>query len=216
MATSFYERCGSLISPGDILDKLLPVKLPATLKFAKRWSSNLPARFRVQGELHDVLEIDNHLTLKDANLENVEAPVLVPTKAGKSIFLTWGSEVEDDERSGKLEKKYWIVAPVIPITPELQRQRISGTNELISDAIRGNKSPHFFYLPSLAGDPSDYYVDFRKMCPVSAVHVRRVQRDWRLSVTALNDFYQQLMWFFTRKKIFFLPLKCHAFACLFR
>lgn len=121
-----------------------------------------------------------------------------------------GSEVEDDERSGKLDKKYWIIAPIIPITAELRKQRIPGTDEAFADVIHGNKSPRFFCLPTLPDDQSDYYVDFRKMCPISASHVRAAPRTWRLSRTALNDFYQQLMWFFTRKKIFFSSLKCYA------
>src|SRR4029077_13174484 len=118
-------------------------------------------------------------------------------------------EVEGDERSGKLDKKHWLVAPVIPITGELRRQRIPETGETVAAAIVGNKSPHSFYIPGLPGEESeDHYIDFRKICPVAAGHVRRINRKWRLSGPALNDFYQQLMWFFTRQKIFFEPLKC--------
>jgi hypothetical protein len=51
-------------------------------------------------------------------------------------------------------------------------------------------------------------VDLRKICPVAASRVQKIERKWRLSGPALNDFYQQLMWFFTRQKIFFEALTC--------
>jgi hypothetical protein len=208
MSPSPYQPSGSLISPGDILDKLPPVKLPTAIKVARKWAYNLPAKFQVKGELHDVLEVGKNLTLQDSKLGGMGEQVLVATKTSRVIFLTWGSEVEDDERSGKLDKKHWLVAPITPITDELRRQRTEN-GETIADAIVGNKSPHFFYLPCLPGDePSEYYVDFRKICPVAASHVQRIDRKWRLSSLTLNDFYHQLMWFFTRQKIFFEPLSC--------
>jgi hypothetical protein len=208
MSLPFYEQCGSLISPGDVLDKLPPVKLPATLKVAKKWSYNLPPKYQVKGGLHEVLEIGKDIDLNASQLESTGEQILIPTKAAKAIFLTWGSEVEDDERSGRLDRKDWLIAPIVPITDELRRQKISATSENVVDAIAGNKSPHFFYLPSFPESSGDHYIDFRKICPVAAVHVRKVDRQWRLSASSLNDFYHQLIWFFTRKKIFFEPLKC--------
>jgi len=211
MSSSFHEPSGSLISPGDILDKLPPVKLPAALRVSRKWSYNLPPRYRVRGELHEVLEIGKDLDTKASQLEGVGEQILVTAKAAKAIFLTWGSEVEDDERSGRIERKDWLIAPIVPITAELRRQKVPATNESIVDAIVGNKSPHFFYLPDIPGDNSgDHYIDFRKMCPVAASHVRRIDRKWRLSAPSLNDFYHQLIWFFTRQRIFFEPLKCDS------
>jgi hypothetical protein len=192
MSSSFYDPCGSLISPGDILDKIPPVKLPATIKVARKWSQNLPAKYSVQGELHEVLELGKNLNSSDLRFDSTGEQVLVHTKTTRVIFLTWGSEVEDDERAGKLHKKNWLIAPVVPIGAEL-RDHQTETGETIADAISGNKSPHFFYLPGLPNDdPNDYYVDLRKICPVAASHVQRIERKWRLSGPALNDFYQQL------------------------
>lgn len=211
MSQSFYEPCGSLISPGDVLDRLPPVKLPTPLRIARRWSYNLPPKFRVQGELHDVLEIGKNVNLEDSKIGGAGENVLVSTKATRVIFLTWGSEVEDDERSGKVERKDWLVAPIGLITDEHRRQRIAETNETMADVIAGNKSPRFFYLEGLPDEvSSECYVDFRKICPVAAAHVRKIERKWRLSSPALNDFYHQLMWFFTRQKKFFGPLNCAA------
>jgi hypothetical protein len=211
MPLSFYEPCGSLISPGDILDKLPPVKLPPALRVARKWSYNLPPKYRVTGELHEVLEIGKNLDLQRSRLDSAGEQILVSAKAARAIFLTWGSEVEDDERSGKVDRKDWLIAPVIPITAELRQQKVPTTNETVIDAIMGNKSPHFFYLPSIPEENSiDHYIDLRKICPVAAGHVRKLDRKWRLSGPALNDFYHQLIWFFTRQKIFFAPLECGA------
>jgi len=207
MSLSFYEPSGSLISPGDILDKLPPVKLPSALRVARKWSYNLPPKYRVKGELHDVLEIGKQLDLSASQLEGAGEHILVNAKAARAIFLTWGSEVEDDERSGKVDKKDWLIAPIVPITAELRRQKISSTSDSVVDAIVGNKSPRYFYLPGTE-NMDDSYIDFRKICPVAAGHVRKIDRRLRLSGGALNDLYHQLIWFFTRKEIFFKPLTC--------
>jgi hypothetical protein len=208
MSLPFYELCGSLISPGDILDKLPLVKLPASLKVARKWPYNPPSKYQVKGRLHEVLEIGKDLHLDASQLESTGEQILIPARAARAIFLTWGSEVEDDERSGRLERKDWLVAPVVPITDELRRQRVSATGESVVDAIAGNKSPHFFFLPGLPDGLGDHYVDLRRISPVAAVHIKKIDRQWRLSASALNDFYHQLIWFFTRKRIFFEPLRC--------
>lgn len=211
MPLPFYEPCGSLISPGDILDRLPPVKLPSSIRIARRWSYNLPGRYRVKGELHEVLELGKDLDPRDSGLGAAGEVVLVRTRLSRAIFLTWGSEVEDDERSGKVDKRDWLIVPVLSITPEHQRQKIRDTEESVADAIRANRSARFFYVPSLPDEPAgEYYVDFRRICPVAAGHVRQIVRSWRLSAGALNDLYHQLIWFFTRKRVFFEPLKCGA------
>jgi hypothetical protein len=211
MPPSFYEPCGSLISPGDILDKLPPVKLPPTFRVARKWSQSLPPKYRVRGELHEVMEIGKDLSVEDSLLNGAGEKILVAAKTSRVVFLTWGSEVEADERGGKVDKKFWLVAPILVIPPEAYQQKISAAGETTADAIRGNKSPRCFYIPSLPGEATgDYYVDFSKICPVAAGHVRKIARNWRFSPYSLNDFYHQLIWFFTRKKVFFGPVECHA------
>ena len=166
MSLSFYEPCGSLISPGDILDKLPPVKLPATLRVARRWSQNLPPKYRVRGELHEVMQLGKDLTAEDSLLDAAGEQVLVATRTSRAVFLTWGSEVEDDERSGKVDKKDWLIAPILPIPSEAYKQKIPATGETMADAIKGNKSARCFYVPNLSGEgAADYYVDFRKIFP---------------------------------------------------
>src|SRR5271165_1015461 len=130
MSLTFYEPCGSLISPGDILDKLPPVKLPAVLRAARKWSYNLPPRYPVRGQLHEVLEIGKDLDAKASQLETSGEQILVTAKAAKAIFLTWGSEVEDDERTGKVARKDWLIAPIIPISAEVRSEE--HTSELQS------------------------------------------------------------------------------------
>jgi hypothetical protein len=157
------------------------------------------------------MQLGKDLSLEDSILDAAGEQILVAAKMSRAVFLTWGSEVEDDERSGKVEKKEWLIAPILPILPEAYKQRISPTGETMADAIKGNKSARCFYVPNLIGEAvGDYYVDFRKICPIAAGHVRKIARTWRFSPNALNDFYHQLIWFFTRRKVFFEPLECHA------
>jgi|SRR5579862_2085648 len=198
MATAFYEKAGRLLSPGDIFSTLPCIRVPKPLRAARKVSFSLPARFSVKGELRDVFDPAEHDP--DPPFGHPGEEVLVNGRLAKVVFLTWGSEVEQDERHGSLHKKDWLVAPVFPL------EGISGA---AADAIKDGKSPRFFPLPQMPDESSGiHYVDFRKICPLAATHFQELPRQWRLSPTALNDFYHQLLWFFTRKKIFFGPLTC--------
>ena len=137
---------------------------------------------------------------------------LVATKKARAIFLTWGSEVEDDERSGNLHKKDWLIAPVFPLEDLKNfsfRDERTGRTILMQEAIRERKSPRFFPLESFPGEQgSGFYVDLRKICCLAATHLQREPRKWRLAPLVLDLFYHHLIWFFTRKKIFLGPVPC--------
>ena len=79
----------------------------------------------------------------------------------------------------------------------------------MSDAIRSGTSPRFFPLPPLPRTQIELYVDFRKIGSLAANHFEGIPRTWRLAHRALNDFYHHLIWFFTRKKLFFEPVRCN-------
>lgn len=212
MAEPFYEKAGSLISPGDIFHRLPYQRVPKPLRVARRIAYSLPKSSKIQGELRVILEVGKDTPKPDFDFDPPGEEILSNAKMAKAIFLTWGSEVEDDERSGKLHKKDWLIAPVFPLSP-LQEAKVVDpfTRGVITmaDAIRAGKSPKFFPLSSLPNEgKEEYYVDFRKICPLAATHFQGIPRQWRLSRVALNDFYHQLIWFFTRKQIFFEPIKC--------
>src|SRR5579863_2639616 len=116
MADLFYDKAGSLISPGDIFDRLPYVRVPKPLRIARKFSGSLPKRVRVQGELREVFEYERDAVDPPANFDPPGEDVLSNAKMAKAIFLTWGSEVEDDERGGSLHKKEWLIAPVFPLS----------------------------------------------------------------------------------------------------
>jgi hypothetical protein len=210
MAEPFYEKAGSLLSPGDFFDRLPYHRVPKPLRVARKIT--LPKSYKIPGEVRVIHEVGRDTPKPDFNFDPPGEEILSNAKMAKAVFLTWGSEVEDDERSRELHKKDWLIAPVFPLSP-LEGAKVidpsSGSMIRMVDAIRTAKSPKFFPLPSFPNEgPEEYYVDFKKICPLAATHFQGIPRQWRLSRVALNDFYHQLIWFFTRKQIFFEPIKC--------
>jgi hypothetical protein len=215
MPDAFYEKVGSLISPGDVFDALPYIRIPRPLKVSRKVAFSLPPRCKIQGELREILEVGKHHPVPqfDFDPKGQGEEVLSTGKISKAIFLTWGSEVEGDERSGKLHKKDWLIAPVFPLAGlENFKTMDARTGEMIqvAEATRAGKSPKYFPLQAFPGEESggSYYVDFRKISPLSATYFKGVPRRWRLAPVSLNDFYNQLMWFFTRQRIFFEPVRC--------
>ncbi|MGA2608020.1 MAG: hypothetical protein ABSH01_11260 [Terriglobia bacterium] len=215
MGDDFYAKAGSLISPGDIFDGLPYIRVPSPLKVSRKVSFSLPPKYKLEGELHEVFEVGRHNPTPGFNLDpkGQGEDVLSTARMSKAIFLTWGSEVEGDERSGRLYKKDWLIAPVFPLAGlEGLRIRDRRTGDVIevAEATRAGKSPKYFPLQPFPREEiaGYYYVDFRKLCPLAASYFSGLPRRWRLSPAALNDFYNQLMWFFTRQRVFFEPVKC--------
>lgn len=215
MADDFYVKVGKLISPGDIFERLPYVKVPKSIQVARKFPGSLPKNIRIRGELREIFEYGRDTVDPDFDFEPPGEDALSKVKMAKAIFLTWGSEVEDDERSGNLHKKEWLIAPVFPLA-ELKgmafKDAKTGQRIELAEAIRTGKSPKYFPLKPLPGDAQSdgYYADFKRMCPVTATQFSAAPRTWRLSAAALNDFYHQLIWFFTRREIFFRAIQCRT------
>lgn len=214
MQQAFYEKAGRLISPGDIFAKLPYIRVPKPLKVARKPRFTLPKKLkpRIQGELREILEPGKHDPDPPFNFDSPGEEILSNAKMSKAIFLTWGSEVESDERNKNLHRKDWLIAPLFPLAAfegkEITDPRSGGTINL-AEAIRAGKSAKYFPLQPFPDEESrGYYVDFRKLFPLVATHFSELPRQWRLAPAALNDFYSQLLWFFTRKKIFFGTIPC--------
>ena len=215
MPTPFYVAAGTLISPGDFFDHVPYIRVSDPLRVARKPSFSLPRTYKIKGELREILDPQSHTFHPPLNFNPPGEEILVAGKKGRAIFLTWGSEVEDDERRGKLNKKDWLIAPVFPLA-DLENISVpaDGLTQEISmqDAIRERKSPRFFPLEPFpdadAKDRIGFYVDLRKICCVAASHLHRVPRRWHLGPSPLDNFYHHLIWFFTRKKIFLGPLPC--------
>jgi hypothetical protein len=211
MAETFYEKTGQLISPGDLFDPLPYTRVPKPLRVARKVARTLPRSFAIQGELREILEVGKHHPDPEFNFEPPGEETVARSPMTRAIFLTWGSEVESDQREGKLHKKHWLVAPIFPmdgLEVETKDSRTGGTVD-VAEVIRTGQTPRFFPLPPLPQEESKgFYVDFRKICPLAATYFEEHPRSWRLAPTALNDLYHHLMWFFTRRNIFFGPISC--------
>ena len=112
MTPNFYERAGSFISPGDILGRLPYTRIPRPLRVTRKVPFSLPKKYTIQGQLREVFEVGRHTPEPDFNFEPPGEEIISNGKMSKAIFLTWGSEVEDDERSGNLQKRDWLIAPI--------------------------------------------------------------------------------------------------------
>lgn len=213
MPTPFYERAGSLISPGDLLGPVVFTRAPKPLKVARKIPRSLPKSFKIQGELREILEVGKHEAHPEFDFDPAGEgeEILSRARMSRAVFLTWGSEVEDDERGGNLHRKDWLIAPIFPLPkPELEiRDARAGRMIQLAEVIRNGQSPRYFPLLPLPEEESrGFYVDFRKTSPVAATYFQSLPRQWRLAPVALNDFYHHLMWFFTRRRIFFSPVPC--------
>lgn len=213
MAHRFYDRVGSLISPGDIFNELPYVKVPKPLRVARRFPGSLPKSIGAKGELREVFQYGKDTADPPFNFKPPGEDILSNAKMARTIFLSWGSEVEGDQRSGKLDKKGWLTAPVFPLDALEGKEFVdsrSGQRVSLAGAIKTGRSPKYFPLEPLPGDEESpgYYVDFRRICPLAATHFVDAPREWRLGAVALNDLYHQLIWFFTRREIFFRPVHC--------
>jgi hypothetical protein len=211
MAESFYEKTGTLLSPGDFLAPLPYTRVPKPLRVARKIARTLPRQFNIQGELREILELGKHNPEPAFDFGVPGEEILSRAQMARAVFLTWGSEVEGDQRGGDLHKKIWLIAPVFSLESlhgQIQRPGTERTTQL-ADVVRAGQSPRFFPIPAFPEEESSgFYVDFRRICPLAATYFGDISREWRLAPTSLNDFYHHLIWFFTRRKIFFGPIAC--------
>src|SRR5712664_3022761 len=96
---SFYAHPTDLVSPGDIfLEIPIPISVPP-LKVARKSKFNPPAKFGKQ-DLRRIYEIPREVhALPDLHHKSkIGEEMIVTTRVGPAIFLSWSSQVESDER----------------------------------------------------------------------------------------------------------------------
>jgi hypothetical protein len=212
-ASSFYIPAGTLLSPGDLFDYAPYSRLQTPLKVARKPAFSLPKTYHISGELRELLDPAKDSFKPPLNFAPPGEETLATVKMARAIFLTWGSEVEDDERRGQLQKKDWLIAPVFPLS-DLENVFVpqDGENPRIRmvQAIQEKKSPRFFPMEPYPDDEagSGYYADFRKLSCIPASQLHQLSRKIHLSPQALDGFYHHLIWFFTRKRVFQQPYLC--------
>jgi hypothetical protein len=217
----FYAHPTAPISPGDIFPSIpISISVPP-IKVARKSKYSPPARVGPQ-DLRRIYALpadadkvpDLHLEAKGGE------ETLATTRIGLAMFLSWGSQVEADERdlaeTGKAKMKGWLAAPIYSLQniPENASIEDPDTHVQISmrHVVRENLSNNYFYLPPFPGasDSREYYVDFRK---ISAVGIRffidnKGARIATLAEESLNLLFSRLMWFFTRAEYFFQTIQC--------
>jgi hypothetical protein len=218
---AFYARPTQLISPGDIFPEIpITVSVPP-IKVARKSKYNPPAKFGPQ-DLRRIFKLPEEAALV-ANLRLSMRPgeeALVTTRVGPAIFLSWGSQVEADERDlrdqSKPKNKSWLAAPIYKLNdvPEDAVLEDPDTRERINlrDVVRQNRSHNYFFLAPFPDrdESTEYYVDFRKICSVGIAFFldSKEKRVATLTGDTLNTLFSRLMWFFTRAEYFFQPIQC--------
>jgi|ERR1700682_5517691 len=204
---SFYERVDARFSPGDFLEDIPFSRTRHPLKVARKPNVQVPNIRAFTGELREIFEVGKHNPTPPFRFSPPGEEALSNAKKTRALLLTWGSEIDSDLNSGKKNKKDWLVAPIFPLS-DLNGQFAQGTRIEMPKAIRSGAVAKFFLVPSYPTDGQDYYVDFKRICYVAVPHIETQTRIWRFNGAAMNGFYHHLIWFFTRKKIFFEPPRC--------
>jgi hypothetical protein len=217
----FYAHPTALISPGDIFPAVpFSVSVPP-LRIARKSKLNPPAKFGPQDLRRIFVLPDEAEKITDLRIEQKQGEeALHSTRVGPGIFLSWGSQVEADERDasagGKTKNRSWLAAPIFPVDdiPEQAVIEDPDTHEQINirHIVRNNRSHNYFYLAPYPADVSgrEWYVDFRKIQNMGMAFFTgsREKRIATLGEQSLNLLFSRLMWFFTRAEYFFRSLSC--------
>jgi len=218
---AFYARPTPLVSPGDIFPGIPTSGMYAPLRILRKSKLNPPRKFGPQ-DLRRVFIIPDEAGLvPDLRLETKQGEEgIAATRVGPVVFLSWGSQVEADERdiatAQRPKGKVWLAAPVFSMMdiPEQAMIEDPETHERINirAVVRANQSHNYFYLPPLPTRETggEQYVDFRKIQPIGISFFRdaKASRVATLTEESLNLLFSRLMWFFTRAEYFFRPIAC--------
>jgi hypothetical protein len=217
----FYAHASPLISPGDIFPEIpISVSVPP-LRVVRKSKFSPKAKFGPQ-DIRRIFTLPQDIeALTEPKLKTqVGEETLTTTRVGLAMFLSWGSQVEADERDiarrGDPRRKGWLAAPVYRLQdiPETAVLEDPETHEriLIRDVVRNNSSHNYFYLPPFPSSKSaeEYYVDFRKISSVGMAYFTSGKNGRLVALTeeSLNMLFSRLMWFFTRAEYFFQPVRC--------
>lgn len=216
----FYAHPTPQVSPGDIFPEIPISASVHPLRILRKSKLNPPAKFGPQ-DLRRVFTIPDDQTLvQDLHLIGKQGEeAIVTTRMRPAMFLSWGSQVEADERDASQAKKTsgkaWLAAPIYSLgdIPEQAVIQDPETHEEINvrDVVRTNRSHNYFYLPPFpSSEGAEHYVDFRKIQPVAMSFFTATASARLVTLTedSLNLLFSRLMWFFTRAEYFFQPLKC--------
>jgi hypothetical protein len=215
--TPFWGIATDLISPGDIFPAIPFGAADFPIQIIRKGYTPKPG----YSQPYNLFEHPSQTGSKGSKLSLQGGDdVVAVARISKALFLSWGSEVEEDirnyEQSGRFGGRAWLAAPVFELSEipdgEVHRHP-EGTKEVsMRQIIAENLTDHCFFLPRLPKDPKNHlgrYADFRKMQAVRMAHfVESGQREATLMPDSYNDMLHQLFRFFSRADVFLHPIDC--------
>jgi hypothetical protein len=219
-----YAHPTTLLSPGDIFPSLPFNVLTSPIRIARRHAYNPPAgrgpaEFRrIYTFPNDVAQLQGGVQIETQQGEET----LATTRVVKGMLLTWGSQIEADERTienqGRVGRRGWLAAPIFRVLDvpanAMEEDPLTHTRIPLRDLIRQNKCRDNFYLPPFPGaqDGDEHYVELRKITPIGVQFFldARAVRIATLTLDSLNELFSALMWSLTRAELFFRPVACEC------
>jgi hypothetical protein len=219
-----YAHPTPQLSPGDIFPSLPFAVLVSPLRVARKHAYNPPAG-RGPAEFRRIYTLpgDAEQLPGGSQIETQQGEeTLAANRVVKGMLLTWGSQIEADERTiehqGRVGKKGWLAAPIYRIgdVPEnhMEEDPVTHARVPLRELIRENKCRDNFYLLPLPGELAgeDHYVELRKITPIGVQFFldSRPTRIATLTQDSLNELFSALMWSLTRAELFFRPITCEC------
>lgn len=218
----FYKCPTDVISQGDIFPSIpFPIILPP-VKVA-RPSPFQPKAGRRSVELRQIYTLPAEPPGELRILSTEGEETLSKTRSSKAIFLTWGSDVEDDERRfadrRRVGKRGWLAAPVHELLQEIPAGGMALDPDTrqetpVRDLIRRGKILHWFYLPPFPGiEPQvEHFASLRDITNIGAEFFRTAIADRivTLEKDPWNELMTQVVWIFTRAEFLFRPIRCEC------
>ena len=217
--TPFWGKPTPFITPGDVFPEIPFSAAAHPVQLVKKSPISPKAGYRTNYNVYIFPDEASRLQVDPS--KQGQHDLLAQGRITKAMFLSWGSEVEDDLRSiaqsGRTGGKTWIAAPIYQVS-ELPTDRTFAAPETeafvsMREIVMSNRTHHCFYLKPLPNAPSDdlgWYVDFRRIGAVRVDHFI-AQKDRRLATLmgdTRSELFQQLLLFFTRARLFFGPIMC--------
>lgn len=219
-----YAHPTPLLSPGDIFPSLPFTILTSPTRVARPSAWNPPAG-RGPAEFKRIYTLPGEAAQLQpgSRIETQQCEeTLATTRVVKGMLLTWGSQIESDERTiqnqGRVGRKGWLAAPIFKISDIPQNSEeedpLTRARVPLRDLIRQNRCRDNFYLPPFpeVQGGEDHYVELRRITPIGVQYFldSRAARIATLTQDSLNELFSALLWSLTRAELFFRPVTCEC------
>src|SRR5437588_3004371 len=115
MMATFYDRAGSLVTPGDLFEEMAYHRMRYPFKVVRKYRKNLPPKLQTGRELKEVFDAAKDTPHPPFNFSPPGEESICNLKFARGIFLTWGSEVDSDTRETNINSRDWHIVPSFPL-----------------------------------------------------------------------------------------------------